>query len=460
MINPPMTKTEVYARYSVGAPCLPPLGLCYLGAILQEKGHEVRILDCAAEGITALGSKESIDAFMPQMIGVTSTTVSYAAAREVLRMAKLSHPTATTVLGGAHISAVPIATLEECAEADIGVTGEGEETLAELVERLDAGLPLENVKGTVWRQNGRIQRAEVRPPRKNLDEIPFPARGLLKDLRLYSHTPFRGAKFTTTMVTSRGCPFQCGYCDQSVFGRRWRYHSPDYVVREMAHLKEAYKVDFMSIEDDNFLLSKGRTIEICQGVVASRLKLGWSCLGRANEVDDEVLPWLKKAGCKKIYIGVESGSGRILELIKKKLDVEETRRGIELIKKHGIQVTGSFILGIPTETREEMEKTIQLALSLPLDGVSFFTFTPYPNTPLRELAKAHGTVSADWRSYSAHPASPPYVPNSMGDTDLLDVQARAYRRFLMRPGYLLTHLGLFANRRAVGNGLRFLRALL
>jgi anaerobic magnesium-protoporphyrin IX monomethyl ester cyclase len=439
---------------------LPPLGLCYLGAVLLERGHEVRILDCAAEGITASGSKERIDAFTPQVIGVTSTTVSYAAAREVLRTAKQSHPNITTVLGGAHISVLPNLTLEECDEVDIGVTGEGEETLVELVDRLEAGLSLEHVKGTVWRQNGRIQRNEARPPLPSLDEVPFPARHLLKDLRLYSHTPFRGAKFTTTMVTSRGCPFQCGYCDQSVFGRRWRYHSPEYVLREMAHLKETYEVDFISIEDDNFLLSKGRTMEICRGMIGSRLKMSWSCLGRANEVDDELLPWLRKAGCKKIYIGVESGSGRILELIDKKLGIEETRRGIQLIKKYGIEVTGSFILGIPTETREEMEKTVELALSLPLDGVSFFIFTPYPNTPLRDLAEEHGKVSADWRSYSAHPSSPPYVPNGMGDSDLLDVQARAYRRFLLRPGYLLTHLGLFANRRAVRNGLRFLRALL
>jgi anaerobic magnesium-protoporphyrin IX monomethyl ester cyclase len=459
LINPPITKTDVYAKYSAGAPILPPLGLCYLGTALLEKGHEVRILDCAAEGVSASESKERIDAFAPQLIGATSTTVSYAAAREVLRTVKQSHPNITTVLGGAHISALPIPTLEECDEVDIGVTGEGEDTLAELVERLDAGRSLQDVKGTVWRQNGRVQHAEARPPRRNLDDVPFPARDLLKDLRLYSHTPFRGAKFTTTMITSRGCPFQCGYCDQSVFGRKWRHHSPEYILREMAHLKETYEVDFISIEDDNFLLSKGRTMEICREMIASRLNIGWSCLGRANEVDDEVLPLLKKAGCKSIYIGVESGSGRILKLIDKKLGVEETRKGIQLIKKHGIRVTGAFILGIPTETREDMEKTIELSLSLPLDGVSFFIFTPYPNTPLRDLAEEHGKVSTDWRSYSAHPSLPPYVPNGMGDSDLLDIQADAYRRFLLRPGYLLTHLGLFANRRAVRNGLRFLKDL-
>ena len=207
------------------------------------------------------------------------------------------------------------------------------------------------------------------------------------------------------------------------------------------------------------MLSKKRTVEICRGMIESDFDISWSCLGRVNEVDEKILPLMKKAGCKTIYIGIESGSPRILELINKKISIEEYRKGIELIKKYGINVTGSFILGVPSETKKDIEKTVELALSLPIDGVSFFTFTPYPNTLLRDLAFQYGKVSEEWKNYSGHPSSLPFLPNGMDEEYLLEVQAKAYKRFLVRPTYLMKHLGTFTNRKALKNGLRFMKSL-
>lgn len=459
LINPAIAKSEVYSKYSAGAPCLPPLGLCYLAGVLLKEGYEVKIIDCVAEQTSLHSLKQQIELFKPDLVGVTSTTVSYIAAQKVLRAVKELDGNMKTVFGGAHISALPLPTMTECGDIDIGVIGEGEFTLVEIANRLNRNESLDGVKGTLIRDNGKIIQNEPRKVPKDLDEIPFPARHLLKDLRLYSHTPFRGTKFTTTMLTSRGCPFSCGYCDQSVFGRTWRYHSPDYVVAEMTSMKETYNVDFISIEDDNFLLLKKRAENICKKMIERSLNIGWSCLGRANEVDDTLLSLMKRAGCKTIYIGIESGSPRILEMIKKKLSTDDIRKGAELIKKHGISVMGSFILGLPSETKEDIEMTINYALSLPLDGVSFFLFTPYPNTILRDMAFQYGKVSEDWRNYSGHPSSLPYVPHNMDEKYLLDIQSDAYRRFLLRPGYLMKHLGTFASRRALGNGLKFLKAL-
>jgi len=231
------------------------------------------------------------------------------------------------------------------------------------------------------------------------------------------------------------------------------------VTEEVAFLKEKFHIDFISFEDDNFLLSKKRTIDICQRMLRNSLDISWSCLGRANEVDDDVLPLLKKAGCKTIYIGIESGSPRILELINKKINIEEIRKAVELIKKYHINVTGSFILGLPTETKEDIEKTIDLALSLPLDGITFFTFTPYPNTSLRDLAFRHGKVSEEWINYSGHPSTLPYIPDGMDEEYLLKVQSKAYRRFLLRPSYLIKHVGTFTNRKALKNGFQFIESL-
>jgi radical SAM superfamily enzyme YgiQ (UPF0313 family) len=459
LINPPILDSKVYARYSSGAPCLPPLGLCYLASVLLKKNHEVKILDCVAEKINISLLLDKIGDIHPSLVGVTSATVSYAASKVVLQAIKKMYPDITTVLGGAHISALPAQTMADCEAIDVGVFGPGEYTLMEIVERLDKNQSLINIQGALLRYNGRIVENRPRDQLVSIDEIPLPARHLLKDLRLYSHTPFRGGKFMTTMITSRGCPFNCAYCDQSVFGRVWKYHSPDYVISEMAHLKEKYGINFISIEDDNFLLSKKRTIDICKKIIDNSINLSWSCLGRVNEVDDNVLPLLKKAGCKTIYIGIESGSSRVLELINKKISIEDVRKGVELIKKYNINVTGSFILGLPTETKKDIEKTIELALSLPLDGITFFTFTPYPKTPLRDLAFQHGKVSKEWKNYSGHPSSIPFIPNGMDEEYLLEIQAEAYRKFLLRPKYLLSHFATFANRKVFRNGLGFLKAL-
>ena len=459
LINPGIAQSEVYAKYSAGAPCLPPLGLCYLAGVLLEKGYQVRIIDCVAEKMSISQLKKEIKGFAPDVAGVTSTTVSYQTAQTVLRAVKEVGSNILAVLGGAHISALPEQTMLECPDVDIGVFGEGEYTLLEIVERIETGKSLDSIQGTLSRQNGKIIQNEQRNAMETLDELPLPARNLLKDLRLYSHTPFRGSKFMTTMITSRGCPFNCGYCDQSVFGRKWRCHSPEYVISEISYLKKQYGIDFISFEDDNFLLSKQRTVEICRGMIGKSLNIEWSCLGRVNEVDDEVLSLMRQAGCKTVYIGIESGSERILKLINKRLSIDEYRKGIKLIKKYGINVTGSFILGVPSETKEDIDRTIDLALSLPLDGISFFTYTPYPKTPLRELAFKHGKISDEWKNYSGHPSSLPFIPDGMDENYLLEAQAKAYKRFLLRPTYLLKHLGTFTNRKALRNGFRVVKSL-
>lgn len=459
LLNPSITKGEVYAKYASGAPCLPPLGLCYLAAVLLQKGYQTKIIDCVAENISVSQFIKKLKDFMPDIVGVSSTTISYVAAQKMINTIKEINPEITIIMGGAHISALPLPTMSECKNVDIGVFGEGEYTLLEIMEKLDQKQSLSGVQGVLYRDNGRIIQNKPRTTSKCLDEIPFPARQLLKDLRLYSHTPFRGAKFTTTMITSRGCPFNCGYCDQSIFGRTWRYHSAEYVTEEISFLKDKYNIDFISFEDDNFLLSKKRTIDICQRMLKNSLNISFSCLGRANEVDDDVLPLLKKAGCKTIYIGIESGSPRILELVNKKISIEEIKKGVELIKKYHINVTGSFILGLPTETKDDIEKTINFALSLPLDGITFFTFTPYPNTSLRDLAFQHGKVSEEWINYSGHPSTLPFIPDGMDEKYLLNIQKQAYRRFLLRPSYLIKHVGTFTNRKALKNGFQFIESL-
>lgn len=446
LIYPPITTEEIYAKFSPWAPCLPPLGLCYIASALLNNGYQVKILDCVAERLSLKQIKDEIIKFVPTIVGVSSTTVAYFRARQILRLVKGIDRRIKTILGGAHITTSPVQTMQECEYLNIGIIGEGEITIVEIMKRIEKRDSMEDIQGILFRENGVIIVNKPRPPIKNLDQIIYPARHLLKDLRVYSHTPFRGSGLTTTMITSRGCPFNCYYCDTSVFDRVWRAHSPRYVVSEMFHLKKRYGVNFLSIEDDNFFISKSRTKDICRMMIEKAVDLKWTCSGRADAVNKELLSLMKDAGCQSIYLGIESGSPRILELINRGVSIEQIKKGIKLIKDSGIDVIGSFILGLPSETKQEVEKTIDFALSLPLDGVSFFLFVPYPNTKLREVAFEYGQVSSNWGDYATHPKLPPFIPWDFSPKYLLKMQRRAYKKFLFRPKYIATHLNIFLNR--------------
>ncbi len=460
LIYPPIRTEEVYAKYSEGAPCLPPLGICYLAKYLLKANYEVKIIDCVVERLTLDELKKRILDYAPDIAGISSTTVAFYHAKQVISLVKDIAPQIITILGGAHITACQDETMNECEDIDIGVIGEGEETLLEVLKKIQDNESLAGVLGTIYRDNGNIIKNERRPVIRDLDVVPFPARELLPHLSSYSHTALRGkkGKLTATLITSRGCPFGCRYCDQSIFGKKWRKHSADYVFSEIKTLKEKFGVEFISIEDDIFTLYKPRVMEICQKIIDHKLDIKWACSARINTLDDNVLALMKRAGCQSIYVGLESGNTRILKLINKGITSEEAKEGIIRIRKAGINVVASFILGIPSETREEMNQTVKFALSLPVDGASFFLFTPYPNTELRVLALENGKVSTDWRDYSGHPSSLPYIPNNMTQDELLDFQAKAYKKFLLRPSFICRYIVNNSFLDVLQKGFSFIRA--
>lgn len=448
LINPPVTLEQVYGPYASGAPVLPPLGFCYVATALLKLGYEVELLDCVAEKSSLQDIKRRVERFQPHIVGLTSTTVSFYYAKEVISLVKGLDSKVMTILGGAHVSAVPKEAMEECPGLDVGVYGEGELTIQELLQTLEEGGALSRVSGLCYREGGQVR---VNPPRanaKDLDQFDMPARHLLKDLRLYSPNPFRGFSNAVSLISSRGCTFDCSYCDQSVFVRRWRAHTADYVVREIKYLMRTWDFDFFSFEDDHFLINRERVVNLCKKIVDEKLQIGWTCSTRANAFTPESLEWMKRAGCKIVYLGIEAGSPRMLDLIDKGITLEQVRRGVDLCKAHGIDVYGAFMIGSPTETKEDINATLEFALSLPLDAISCFIYVPYPATPLRALALKNGRVSADWRDYSAHPTRLPYIQDGLTEEYLLQQQREFYRKFYLRIGHIVRHLPHYSDWRS------------
>lgn len=440
LANPPITQKLLYGRYAAAAPVLPPLGLCYVAEELSRQGREVRLVDCLAEELSLSDLKDRIGAFGPQVVGLTSSTASFHAARQVLASLKGADPGLVTMLGGAHVSALPRRTMEECPELDIGVYGEGELTVREVMASLEDGKPLDGVAGVCHRREGAIIVNPPRPVAPDPDQFAFPARHLLGDMGLYVPNPFRASSRAVSLVSSRGCPFECAYCDRSVFGRGWRGHSADYVLREMTHLRERYGFDFFSFEDSDFMVDAGRVESLCRRLIGEGLGVGWTCSANANCLKPSLLRLMMEAGCRIVYLGLESGSPRILEVLEKKTTVRRMRESVLSCVDLGLKVYASFMIGAPTETEDDIDRTLEFALSLPLEAVSCFIYVPYPGTPLRELALRSGEVSEDWRDYCAHPSRLPFVQRGLTMEYLLAKQAEFYRRFYGRPGRLLASL--------------------
>ncbi len=436
LLTPPIPRRSVYGILAPLAPSLPPLGLTSLGTVLTAEGHEVEIIDAAARGIGEGKLLEEAGKFSPELVGITSTTCGYERVRDLLPKLRENLPRTRLVLGGPHLTALPRETMEECPDLDIGVIGEGEVTIEDAVEAIEAGRSLASTAGLIFRDGPEIVRTPDRPFLEDLDKLPLPDRSLLGDTSVYRPTPLRGFGRTTSMVTSRGCPLGCTYCDQSVFGSRWRGFSAGRIVEEMKKLVAEDGVEFISFEDDNFLADKDRVRRLSALIREEKLKVGWGCAVRLEDAEAGLIREMKEAGCRYLYLGIESGSRRILRLLGRNPDLGRVEKGVAGIKKAGLLAYGAFMMGVPTETEEDLARTRRLALGLPLDGLFLFQYTPYPNTRLRELAVEAGWVSPRWEDYSAHPTNPAFRGRSVPPRRVACWIAGTYVRFFLRPGNL------------------------
>jgi radical SAM superfamily enzyme YgiQ (UPF0313 family) len=375
-----------------------PLGIGYIAAVLEKNQYEVNVIDCQALRPTISQLKAELIKSHPDMVGVTSATLTYKPALEIVKTAEEALPNCLIILGGPHVTVLDEQVLNEAPEADIIVRGEGEQTmleLADLVSKSDLK-NIQEVGGITFRKNDKIVRNKDRAFIQNLDELPHPA---------YEHFQLSKYKLSGKMylpiITSRGCPFQCTFCLASrMCGKRFRTRSPKKVVDELEWLRDVHGADIFAFYDDTFTFDIKRAYEICEEMKNRGFDLPWDCRTRVDRISTEVLSKMRHANCQLIHFGVESGSQKMLVAMKKGTTVEQNERAIKWAKEVGISVAISVVVGYPGETADTLKETFDFIRKTGPDYVYVCQAIPYPGTELYDLLKELGwDVSADWNRY-------------------------------------------------------------
>jgi len=417
----------------------PPLNLMYLASSLEKDSFNVKIFDDdllqrGYENVSNLAEKIN-----PKLIGVTANTSTIKSAMRYVDLIKKLLPDSLTVIGGPHPTFMPKETLKNSENLDVVVMGEGEETIVDLANQSNKDIKnLDKVKGIVYRDlnNGNLKITQTRPLIKDLDSLPFPARHLV---------PFEsyGASQDQTggIITSRGCVYSCNYCSSSlIMGKKFRSRSPDNILEEIEGLVDKYHINDIGFMDDTFMLNKRRANDIANEIKAKDVDISFVASSRVDRVDSSILQNLKSAGLKTIYYGVESGSQRILDLMKKGITIKQAETAVKMAKDAGLEVLTSFILGYPGETEDDINKTINFSTKLNSDYCQYSILTPFPGTPIyNELMEKNLIDNEDWHNFTVLKPIIKYEEMGLSKKMVERKLATAYLKFYTRPKYLLKH---------------------
>lgn len=424
----------------------PPLGLLYLAAYVKNKlNYDVKVIDAQVEQLKYDGNfVNTIKLVDPDVVGLTVMTFTLI---DVLKVVELVRITAkqlnkkiTIVLGGPHASIFP----EETAKlegVDYVIVGEGEVAFLELLKALEQNQKRPKIKGLVYRDNEQLVNNGQSDFIDNLDELPFPARELAP-VNKYNSI-LSSDRIVTTMFTSRGCPFQCSFCDRPHLGKRFRARSAKNVVDEM---EQCLKIGIKEIliYDDTFTVNRQRAIDICDEIIRRDLRFFWDIRARVDTVDEEILKKLKQAGCQRIHFGVESGTDKILKVLKKGITLDQVEKTFKISKKLGIETLAYFMIGCPTEIKEDIDETIRFAQKIKPDYAHITILTPYPATVIYRQALEKGIIKDDyWREFARHPENgvvTRYWEENFTREELLAILDQFYHRFYGRPSYMLEKL--------------------
>ncbi len=453
LIFPSLTLDEKYASGKFKGEKneeLPPLGLAGLAAYVRERGFSVGLIEPISMDMNLDDIIEYVEKNDPKVLGFSVLTAVFHKAVEIAKVLKKRFPEKIFIIGGHHATIQPDKIAKNHKVFDVLVYGEAEITLSELLEHfrrydfrresLNDFTKLRRIDGILFRERNRIVKTSPRDLIENMDDLPLPARDLLP-VKRYLPPPLQYKKLPVVqMMVSRGCPFHCTYCStHEVFGYKPRFRSPAKVIEEIKEVIEKYGAKEITFWDDNFTLNKEWVMDVCSRMIKENFNIGWTCFGRVNTVDREMLQIMKESGCWEIFYGIESGNQDILNIIKKGITLEQVKKVVKLTQDVGIEVRGLFMLGLPGETPEKAKKTIRFAIDLDLDYAQFSITTPHEGTELASQAKIYGDLNRDLTKYTQMNAV--FLPKGYSSRkELLNMQKKAVRKFYFRPRYVLKML--------------------
>ncbi|MDD5005799.1 MAG: radical SAM protein [Candidatus Omnitrophica bacterium] len=437
LINP--SQEKVYGIKLM--PAYPPLGLLYVGTVLKNSGHEVRLLDIDTEGINEDKFKDVFKEFDPAAVGITSVTPTI---NDALKWARISKgiKNIPVVLGGIHATI----TAEEIIvndSVDIVVVGEGEATADELFRELEQPSPnLRNIKGIWFKEKGRPTICAARPLIDNLDMLPFPDIALIKNANAFM-PPDATDLPVATIITSRGCPGECSFCCvKQIFSRRFRARSVKNIIAEIKELINRNGIKEIHIADDTFTLIKQRVLDFCREIKNQNIKVNFQFMNglRADFVDRDILTALKETGFKTVGYGVESANPEILKNIKKHIPLETTKKAFKLSKELGFETWAFLIFGLPGESEYTIRETIDFSKEIDPDFAKFYILKPYPGSEVyKQLKKDNLLLSDNYDDYGIY-TKPVHRLAGLEPQRIIYWQKRAYREFYLRPGKIISQI--------------------
>ncbi|HOZ16415.1 MAG TPA: radical SAM protein [Candidatus Portnoybacteria bacterium] len=456
LINPPSPDNSIIirdfnrsGRTSKERIVWPQISLAYLAAMVPEN-LTVEIIDCIAENIKWPELTDILKKKKPRYLASQVITSTLHNDLKIFQEIKKINPKTITMTMGPHATALTEKTLLENSELDFIFTYEPEKTFAELITNIENSKNnFQSIKGLAYKENDEVIMNEKRDYIINLDELPIPRHDLLP-LKKYVF-PFMASSFTF-VVPSRGCPFPCTFCRQPVmWAKKFRSRSVESILKELKFIKNLGINEFI-FQSDTFTVDKNIVIDLCKKMIDEKLNFKWSTNSRVDTVDEEMLAWMKKAGCWMIAFGIESGSQKVLDKAKKGITLEQIRTTINLTDKIGIKIYGYFIIGLIKETKETIRETINLAKELPITFAIFHTAAPYPGTEFYEEVKKNGWLTSEkWEDINQGTTAPINYPN-LSSKEINKGIKKAYRKFYFRPKAVIRILKSLKNIRDI-NGI-------
>ncbi len=417
---------------------VPPIGLGYLASSLRKENHEVKIIDAVKDGLTQADIVSRILAENPQVLGFQTFSHDVVSVTKTIALVRGINESIVMLAGGPHPSGVLDKIFFDIENLDFAFAGEAEAGLPMFIDAIQLGelnKRINKIPGLIWR-NGKsivVNKLDFTP---DLDTIPYPAWDLINPAT-YPEAP-QGVFFKrfpiAPIIATRGCPFNCTFCaGKTISGKRLRSRSIENILGEIRILLSDYGIREIHILDDNFTLRKNFVKEFSERLISEKIDISWTCPNgvRLDTLDEDVVNAMKSSGCYTISVGIESGSQRILDNMKKGLTLNKIRRKIEIIKKCGITVNGFFIIGYPGETRQEIMQTITFAKSLPLARAIFYNYLPLPGTNIyKQLISTGELEKVEWDR--VFQAAVPYSPKGISKKELNKLQREAHLNFYLR----------------------------